>query len=1106
MSSSKSRKHSFSKSSKTSRASTSHKIGKEKKIKVLGKTIRFANIPQLANKLNIGDTTTERRKNAKFVLSNLFKDKIIKNKQTGETQTIKLSDKPLLIKEFLGIKRISKNIKDFIILNKYVEAGDRLIIRDKIAKDYKDEKVIDVNVSLTIRIVISDTDGTLEKKSDRYLNYFYGGVQGDISILKHFIIDTGRTDGTIRFGYNKTTMTERKIKNTSYYDFGTDDVEQINENTLGPFVKNMIDEIHEYTNFANYIIIDKVILTPVNNVVDENLEYVPMMSSSELDISRNIFNEIINIDTNNNENCVINTLINKYKNINVNKHFEDSDTSKGINTNEVLNFCKKYGIQCIAYDINCNVVGSYYPDKKNGQKALAYISYNNHMYLLKNKLLHKKETKYDEVIQLSQHKLNKKFDELMSKNIVPTGIKLGEFDNEDTESINVKSFIDDKILYFHNHDYDICHQILKLFGLDDKIKPDTNRYSVMKIIEKLYNIDVKKENNTYSFFPELGQIKPKSFYYHTKEDFDESQVTTIDKCKAFACALYLLDYILQIDIRQANINKDPTIIRKECLYNIEAENSSNLIPKSGIYDGEHLIYCQEEGLSFKLLEEYECTMRNNKFKSMIKHYYEKIKTIIDEDNADLLKLIISIYIGQMENGNDEIKSYTSFLKICSFNEAMHTNGIDFKYNEKYSMCMNSEKVLNIHSRMPIKIQILNKHRRIMYEKMKELQLRDEDIIKIEVDSLSFINRNNVELIDLDKDDFTKWKTAEYSGYFNTNNEIINNVYDDVIRSKFKNNNELHLGYAGCGKTYNIINNVIPEIIKNEKSYIVLTPSHSCVEEYRQNKLNCNVIQSYEFGHQLPKEDVIIIDEIGLCDKAANDVIYKCYLLGKRIISYGDFGQLLPVMDYHYDNKNYLDKIYSKQFFNKANRRNTFTNEYYDSLINNEVDLLNEIKKHNTSNFYDAEYIICSSNPLCKIYNEKYMDYHGIKFSDIDSRVMCRTNVLGKTKKVYNNYIMNIIDYNDKEVKLKCEESIYTVTNKEFHRYFEPAYARTLYNVQGKTIMSYHIPDESLNNFNDSRSAYTIISRLSQDVIIKEKKTYPKVIKNNNKKGMKIKLI
>ena len=30
--------------------------------------------------------------------------------------------------------------------------------------------------------------------------------------------------------------------------------------------------------------------------------------------------------------------------------------------------------------------------------------------------------------------------------------------------------------------------------------------------------------------------------------------------------------------------------------------------------------------------------------------------------------------------------------------------------------------------------------------------------------------------------------------------------------------------------------------------------------------------------ELPKEDVIIIDEIGLCNKEAQDVIYKCFVV------------------------------------------------------------------------------------------------------------------------------------------------------------------------------------------------------------------------------------
>ena len=110
-------------------------------------------------------------------------------------------------------------------------------------------------------------------------------------------------------------------------------------------------------------------------------------------------------------------------------------------------------------------------------------------------------------------------------------------------------------------------------------------------------------------------------------------------------------------------------------------------------------------------------------------------------------------------------------------------------------------------------------------------------------------------------------------------------------------------YAGCGKTYKIVNEIIPKL---NDDYIVVSPSHSTLKEYKRLGLNAKVIQYYQFKCSIPEETNIIVDEFGMVGKGGLDMIYKCYLKGKRIWAYGDFSQLKSVEGHIYDKPLWLD--------------------------------------------------------------------------------------------------------------------------------------------------------------------------------------------------------
>jgi len=555
------------------------------------------------------------------------------------------------------------------------------------------------------------------------------------------------------------------------------------------------------------------------------------------------------------------------------------------------------------------------------------------------------------------------------------------------------------------------------------------------------------------------------------------------------------------DIRTAIIKQYPTEINKKYLYIAKPKYSSQLMPETGFYTGYDLIYCKDEGLAFELLEEYSCDTVDNTYSPLINDYFDRTKNVKDKE---FQKLFFNKIIGNFQNGCGNIRYTTMISKICNSDEALHSTGIMEKYNDEYTFCYEDSKIYEIYTRKIIAIQIINMARRIMYEKMKELKLNDSNIIQINVDEIIYVD-NGVEITDIDESDYTAWKIPKKLSYKNCEfNYTGENKFINDTPSFKPHKNYLYEGYAGCGKTHKLINDIIPKLLKkiddndSERSLLVLSPSHSSLEDYRKAKLNCDVIQKFSLTHTIPKEDIIIIDEIGLCNKDANDVIFKCFLDGKQIISFGDFKQLLPVNEIsHFNNKEYIQYIYNCFFTIKSNHRNMFTIDYYESLINEKIELMDEMKKYRTEYYEDAECIICKTNKKCDLWNKKIMKEKNISREDIGFKTICKTNKL-RDKGIFNNFIFTVTDRDDDTVTL---DNNYVITLKEFEKcddkgkkIFRPAYARTAYNIQGKSLKSFYVPNSELINFNDGRSAYTIISRLKTDEClgeINDKKYIPK---------------
>lgn len=777
----------------------------------------------------------------------------------------------------------------------------------------------------------------------------------------------------------------------------------------------------------------------------------------ELISLNSVFNELI---PNNVGDCVYEFMKNRYKKYSP-KNFEGMRT-----TNDIYNWCKEKNIRMIAYDITGKVIKQNNPDVKNKQKNCIYVCYSNHLYPLKNTVLHKTPKKVCKKITYCDN---------IEKELEKTLHETKEYpDNILFDFLKrVVSYNENDRTVVKNPDFYLCKKILSMYGLSDKITPYTNLKTISNIILPLY----LKENIT-SFLPKSSKYVKSGCYYNKyniepdkwKDDYDYDDIDTIDKNKCYAYVLKNLPYVIKTDIRCMEWTDKVKEITPHYLYVVKPKLSSILLPHTTLYTGSHILNCIKEGLEMTILEQLETKFVKNPFTAFINDLYERVKEgLIDEIS---FKQIVNITIGKFEN-NRELTNNYKVVKVCNTDEALKTKGY-----EKIRICkgwyalMESRDRYTIKNMKPIAIQVKDGARWLLYKTMKRIGLRSDDILQIKTDSITFIKNNNLKLkLDM-KDRLNGWKKEDYK-------ELSVAPPEDLkeLSLQYKNNNENELGmcYAGSGKSYKIINEIIPKL---DKSYIVLTPSHSCLKDYRLQKLNCSVIQRYVFTNKIPEEDIIIIDEFGMVDRMGLDVIYKCFLAQKKIIAYGDYNQLKAVDGNVYNSKLWVDMIFNKKITMDTNYRNHFSVSYYDSLINSwdEEWLCKEVMKHSVKDYRDAETIICYKNETCSKYNKLMCKHLGIKSMEEEgTTVICKTNDL-RDKNLYNKFLCVVVSIEGEEIELTDGVSSYNIKREELFKNFDFGYARTIYSIQGESLDSYYYANEDLYLIYN-RVAYTIISRL-----------------------------
>ncbi len=938
------------------------------------------------------------------------------------------------------------------------ELASKLNVPVKIAKEYREGKRSQIYVKdnlnrfAKINIKDAETNNVLNKFNIKKVSNL-DLLQG--SILKrdgkNIIIDNKKFKGNDKISLAQIyvdlqiTISEDIVERQFNFNY-TGTINDLS-NRINSEIQKYINDIEKDAKSVNVLTANVGVFSRfTNQQFSYNNDTSTLEKMNPVDIST-----VFNVDINNGLGCV-NNMIRKMTPFK--PKFGDI-----VSRNELIKYCNDK-IHLVVYSIKGNII---YDNNLDVKYKICFIDYAGHCYPLINGKLSKK--KYSDVEKVEYCNINKKIVECYEQCKFPYNITTQSFDKETI----INSFICDGIKYINsNSKHKKVVEILQTMCIDEEVKnPKVSLSAVFEILEKQNNINVE------SYFP--VSFSKSQLEYKTNKKIDSKRVVSIDNNKCYSSCLSSLEYIISVDYRTATIKKEKEITEIVGHYLYVAEPIDNrdlkdniLMWQKNIYSGDFIIYCKEQGLNIAVYEEISTTKHINKYGGMIKDIYN----FVDEKDA---KTICNISIGKFKK-ETEVIDINEVIGIFKNDELKVYEGNRYKIDDNYSLLIDVCKrktVKNIYNKAPINIQIKDESRKRIYDKIQELKINVDDIVQIKTDSISYYGK-----LPVVSNEFGKWKENKFEEMGNV--EFRSNDYC-TFEIEANNNNKLFNCNAGWGKTYDIIH----EVTKKYKDSIVITPSHKTCEAYRKENINCNVIQAYIYQNKIPKEDVIIIDEIGLFSKNAHDIIIKCFELGKKIIAYGDFNQLPPTdceSDIKYYNSlQYINMMFGNQEIYFKNMRNNFTEEYYKSLIDETINYIDEIKKYNCKKYYDADIILTYTKVKRDEYNDKMMKRNKLKLNSIGCKVICKTNAL-KYKNIYNGF--NFIITNNESGGITLDSKI-NITKKQLFNNFIPYYASTLYSFQGQDIKSFYYPiddKKELYFIGSGKTAYTLISRLKQDIV------------------------
>lgn len=765
---------------------------------------------------------------------------------------------------------------------------------------------------------------------------------------------------------------------------------------------------------------------------------------------------------------------------------------------------------------------------------------DNHIYEViskdKKKRMTFKKNEYNEY-----NKYNLKYFDKITENLLGCSVLNYSLTN-DNEFFNAKKndknndklklnllLNDGKNILTNNKQILKYEKIFEFYKIDKKLLFEKPSLFIKKIF-----YDIK----FYSIFPFIRNSG--ALQYSNIENKKLNNIKLLDKNLCYSSCLKNLPFIPYFNVfcdKYYEYSKHKII--EHYLYYINVNTPNEIYNNNNYYFGWYLLKYGYDNENIKIKYVFECEIlkddKNEKINPFTKHIENLFDNvdITDKDIKNFIKLGLNSYIGKMsmKTTREHITptEYGRLIKENDINQILkrkllnsdiqdidNVNIIDDKINidDNYflkkidNLFMVAEKRKNISwtygtDNKPLHIFIINYANSLVVDVLQKLKIDKTDILEINTDGIKINNADKYnfdEYINKNKIYIDNWKLEDVKPsnlkfknyyYYENSKEIIP---DSVFYKTNNNNYEFNIQLAGGGKTYTIKEKIKNELEKNkEYSYIILSPFNDFLTEYRKEGFNNSTIAKYIYDISKIreiKEKNIYIDEFGIC--SMNEFLFLLRHTNKNFYFYGDLKQLKPVMNKKkliFDELEKIGTVNTKW----TNKRNKFTEKFYNNLINNgsNAELIIEMLKKYNSPKEEAEIIIAYTNETVNKYNKYMMNLKNKKFEEneisIDIPIINKLNN-NIVKNAENNENETIFNKHSFTITKKLKNNEYVINDgfKEFIiekdnllKNFEIAYCRTLYNIQGKTLKSFHYAEEDINYLSMDGALYTLISRLKQ---------------------------
>jgi hypothetical protein len=617
--------------------------------------------------------------------------------------------------------------------------------------------------------------------------------------------------------------------------------------------------------------------------------------------------------------------------------------TKGVNTNEIKRFCRKFNIPMYAVDEIENTFEQYIPENRNKKcPAMIFRISNKHFYpiidklkiqsivqitsvinnissdIINNEYKPKKEAKdtletdikdnLENVVFVDD--INKILYEMLNMGKIPEKINLNDKD--------LVSFYIGKTKYIFNKDIEIIKQLCE--NMKVEYKGQGMGTMLIEIIKEALGKDKEKLSkscpNPYVYTSLLTARKSRARIGIIDDDYnDTNNLMAWDIIKCYSSCMYkpTEDWI-RLDFNDTWEDYDGEL--KLGLYYLKTDDNT-LFKKNGYYSTAIIKKAIYEGINFEITKQLIPSHKEDN---------DMLTKIIDvvlkysNGNTKISKTVINLMSGMLGQSsasiskqmkiNNDIEQIFNFLnKYYELEQGIMINKIE---NTDYYMYGFNKEIKFNETNIPMYIQVLDESNIKLYDMIKAMGGK---VVAYKVDCAVVMTNNKIDRCDTEWGGYTSCVVPTIK-----NKEIINNIdfindkawsdnkhlklndsdkWEDIHKLLIKNKGLLLQASAGNGKTYTAkmiaskLGKRVKIIAPTNKAGLNIGGGtiHRCLEIDKKGYIKQSTIKAIN-----TKYDYIIVDEISMIGR---DLWSRLCLLKQELphlifLLLGDEKQIPPV--------------------------------------------------------------------------------------------------------------------------------------------------------------------------------------------------------------------